>query len=173
MQTERIFYVMNIISWIVFLGYCIKAGAIALVSILSLFGNSNATENLYMGIDLSSLFEFNTIHFSLLVLLLVIITSLKAYVFYLLIIIFKIINFDKPFNSSIVSLVFKISYISLSVGLIGILANSYMTWLRFKVFFTQIDIDTSAYIFMAGVIFIVATLFNRANEIQSENELTI
>ncbi|WP_425076611.1 DUF2975 domain-containing protein [Psychroserpens sp. S379A] len=173
MKAKRIFYTMNVVSWIVFIGYCIKAGSIFFVSILSLFGNKNVTENLYLGIDLSSLFEFSTTHYTLLVMLLVIIASLKAYVFYLLISIFKIINFDKPFNSVIVNLIFKISYIALSIGLIGIFANSYVTWLRFKVFFTQIGIETSAYIFMAGVVFVIATLFKRATEIQSENELTI
>ncbi|GAA4890099.1 hypothetical protein GCM10023311_12840 [Flaviramulus aquimarinus] len=164
---------MNVISWIVFVGYCVKAGAITIVSILSLFVNKNVTENLYMGIDLSNLYSFNKIHYTFFVLLIILIVALKAFIFYFLIKIFEIMNFNKPFNSLVEGLIFKISYVSLSVGLIGIVANSYKTWLTYKISFTELDIDNSAYIFMAGVIFVVASLFKRATEIQFENDLTI
>jgi hypothetical protein len=164
---------MNVASWIVFIGLCIKAGAIIIVSTLSLFVNKNATENLYMGMDFSNLYDYNIGYYTFTVFLLILITCLKAYIFYVLINIFKKLDYNKPFDRTIVNLIFKISYASLSVGLIGIVANSYITWLRTKVFFASIDIDSSAYIFMAGVIFIIASLFKRATEIQKENELTI
>jgi hypothetical protein len=173
MKTKQIFNVMNVVSWIVFIGYCIKAGAITIVSIISLSGNLKATENLYMGIDLSNLYDFSILHFTLVVLLFVLTVCLKAYIFYFLITIFKIMDFDKPFSDVVVNFVFKISYLALSVGLLGIVFNTYIKWLQTQVMFTQIDINTSAYIFMAGVIFSVATLFKRAIEIQQENELTI
>ena len=173
MKTKQIFNVMNVVSWIVFIGYCIKAGAITIVSMLSLFGNKKATENLYMGIDLSNLYDFSILHFTLVVLLFVLTVCLKAYIFYFLIAIFKAMDFDKPFSGVVVNFVFKISYLALSVGLLGIVFNAYIKWLQTQVMFTQIDINTSAYIFMAGVVFIVATLFKRAIEIQQENELTI
>ncbi|MFT4781810.1 MAG: hypothetical protein ACJAZK_001986 [Psychroserpens sp.] len=172
-KSERIFNIMNVVSWIVFVGYCIKAGAICIVSIISLFGNRKATENLYMGHDLSKLFEFSITHYTIVVVLLILIASLKAYLFYLLINIFKRMDFNKPFHSAVVNLIFKISYVAIAIGIIGAIAKSYFTWLVFEVFFTQIDLGTSAYVFMAGVIFIVATLFKRATEIQQENELTI
>ncbi|TXE17816.1 DUF2975 domain-containing protein [Psychroserpens burtonensis] len=172
-KSERIFNIMNVVSWIVFIGYCIKAGAITTVSIISLFGNKRATENLYMGLDLSTLYDFSSTHYTIVVILLILITGLKAYLFYLLISIFKTMNFKKPFNKVVVNLVFKICYLALSIGIIGIAFNAYIIGLQVKVMFTQLDINTSAYIFMAGVIFIVATLFKRATEIQQENELTI
>ncbi len=164
---------MNVVSWIVFIGLCIKAGSIIFVAILSLFVNKSATENLYMGMDFSNLYDFSVNHYTFTVLFLILITCLKTYIFYLLIKIFKNLNFQKPFAKSIVDLIFKISYVSLSVGLVGVAANSYITWLRSKIFFTSINIDSSAYIFMAGVVFIIASLFKRAAEIQSENDLTI
>lgn len=173
MKTKQIFKAMNVISWIVFIGYCIKTGAIALVSITSFFGNEKVTENLYMGIDLSGLYSFNFYHYTAVVLLLIVIASLKAYIFYVLITIFKIIDFNKPFKTLVVNKIFKISKAALVVGIIGVFCNSYLTWLRHKVFLSQIETNTSAFIFMAGVVFIVATLFKRAIEIQSENELTI
>jgi hypothetical protein len=172
-KSQRIFNIMNVVFWIVFIGYCIKAGAISIVSIISLFGNKKATENLYMGLDLSKLFEFSSTHYTIVVLLLILIASLKAYLFYLLINIFKTMDFNKPFHAAVVKLIFKISYVALAIGIIGAFTKSYFTWLVFEVFFTQIDLGTSAYVFMAGVVFIVATLFKRATEIQQENELTI
>ena len=173
MKTKRIFNIMNVVSWIVFIGLCIKAGAIIIVSVLSLFVNKNATENLYMGIDLSNLYNFSIGHFMFTVFLMILVASLKAYIFYILIKIFRGLDYNKPFEATIANLIFRISYISLGVGLVGVVANTYVTWLRHKVFFTSIDISTSAYIFMAGVVFAIALLFQRAIEIQSENELTI
>ncbi|MCK8479165.1 DUF2975 domain-containing protein [Psychroserpens algicola] len=173
MKTKQIFKLMNVVSWIVFIGYCIKAGAIAIVSILSLFGNKNATENLYMGIDLSDMYDFNTTYFICVVILLVLMASFKAYMFYLLIKIFKQVDYNMPFKDEVLKLIFKISYVSLSVGILGAIGKVYLTWLATKVMFAQIDIGASAYVFMAGVIFIVASLFKRAIAIQSENELTI
>ncbi|MDG5490488.1 DUF2975 domain-containing protein [Psychroserpens sp. SPM9] len=173
MQTKQIFNAMNIISWIVFIGYCIKVGAIIIVSLLSFFVTQKATENLYMGIDFSNLYRFSLSHYTVTILFLIVITCLKAYIFYLLIKIFKIIDYNKPFKTVVIDLIFKISYVAISVGVIGVIANSYITWLNSKVSFTRINIDTAAYLFMAGVVFIIASLFKRAAEIQSENELTI
>lgn len=173
MKTKQIFKLMNVVSWVIFIGLCIKAGAIAIVSILSLFANKNATKNLYMGMDLSSLYDFSVTHFTLTVLLFILITSLKAYIFYVLIKVFKAIDLKQPFRDEVANLILRISHIALIIGLIGVLAKSYMTWLMSKVPFDQIDVEISGYIFMAGVIYIVASLFRRAIDIQSENELTI
>ena len=157
----------------VFIGYCIKAGAIAIVSIISFFVNADATENLYMGLDLYTLYEFNNIHFISLVLLLIFITSLKAYIFYLLILIFKMIDLNSPFQSNVVTAIFKISYVSLCIGITGVFASFYYNWLSGMLNFTQIEFETSEYFFLAGVVYVVANLFKRTMDIQTENDLTI
>lgn len=173
MKTKQIFSLMNVISWVVFIGYCIKAGAITIVSVLSLFANVDATENLYMGLDLFSLYVYDKLHFMSIAICLIVITCLKAYIFYLLILIFKLIDINKPFQEDVVKIIFRICNVSLSIGVIGIIANTYHNWLKTKVDFTQIDFDTSEYFFMAGVVYVVATLFKRAIDIQTENDLTI
>ncbi len=38
---------------------------------------------------------------------------------------------------------------------------------------TELHWESAGYLFMAGIIFIIALLFERGIEIQSENELTI
>lgn len=174
MKTKRIFNIMNIIAWIVFIGYCIKAGSIALVSLMSFSGNKNATENLYLGMNLSTIYEYNMSHFVLTTVLLIVMASLSAYLFYLLIKVFKQLDFDQPFKARVIQLIFKMSSVALIIGIVGLVANSYIHWLRTQVFFTQLDMgNSSAYFFMAGVVFVIATLFKRAMEMQQENELTI
>jgi hypothetical protein len=173
MKTKQIFNLMSVVSWVVFIGYCIKAGAITIVSILSFFVNAGATENLYMGLDLYSLYDYDKVHFISLVLLLIVIISLKAYIFYLLILIFRLIDLNKPFQENVVKIIFRIFKVSLSIGIIGIIANTYHNWIKAKVLFTQIDFETSEYFFLAGVVFVVATLFKRAIDIQTENDLTV
>jgi len=173
MKTKQIFSLMSVVSWVVFIGYCIKAGAIAFVSVLCFFTNAESTKYLYMGLDLSILYTFNKYIFISLVLLLVVITSLKAYIFYLLILIFKKIDLNRPFQDGVVNIIYKICKISLFIAIVGIFANPYQSWLQSKVIFTPIDFATSEYVFMAGVVYVVATLFKRAIDIQTENDLTI
>ena len=173
MEIKQVFNIMNVISWVIFVGFCIKTASVAIVAFIGLFGNKEATKNLYMGIDLSNLYDFSAIHYTIAVLLFILVACLKAYVFYLLIKLFKVLDLTKPFKSEVVQLIFKLSYVALFVGILGFLINPYFTWLKFKVIFLQLDLSTSAYIFMAGVVFIVASLFRHATEIQSENELTI
>ena len=44
---------LNVISWIVFLGLCIKAGAILYSYWVSMYLNDFGAKNLYLGLDLS------------------------------------------------------------------------------------------------------------------------
>jgi hypothetical protein len=162
---------------VVFIGYCIKAGAIAIVSIISFFVNADATENLYMGLDLYTLYEFNNIHFISLVLLLIFITSLKAYIFYLMIKVFLKINLIHPFSNEITKLISKIGAVAIQTGISIIFVSSYIEWVgkRFEHYIPVGGFLGSSleYIFMGAIIYAIAQVFKRGVEIQSENELTI
>ena len=173
METKEIFNAMKVVSWIIFIGLSIEAGAIIISFFVSLFINSEGANNLYLGLDLSNLYEVNRWYFITITSFLIASALLKAYLFYLVIKIFTEINFDHPFNKNITSLIAKISHISFGIGIVGVIAGAYNKWLMHRGFTDQLNWETAAYLFMAGIIYIIALLFKRAIEIQSENELTI
>ncbi|MFD2563306.1 DUF2975 domain-containing protein [Aquimarina rubra] len=173
MKTKEILSAMKILSWIIFIGLCIKLGVILFSSIMSLFVNKEAAENLYLGLDLSNLYDFSINHYISILSLLISITALKAYLFYLVIKIFSKINFDKPFTKVVTRLISSISYISLWTGLLAYFANGYGKWVLKKGAEFRIDWGSSEFLFMAGIVFVIALIFKRGVEIQSENELTV
>lgn len=173
MKTKQILELLKIISWVIFIGLCIKVGAIIISFIISLFVNAEAAGNLYLGLDLSQLKAYSKLYYIYIVSLLITIASLKAYLFYLVIKLFKNIDFDNPFDVVVGNIISKISYYAVVVSVIAIIANSYSDRLIQKGASFDINWGSKAFIFMAGLLFIVAVIFKRGIEIQSENKLTI
>ncbi|MBQ4819817.1 DUF2975 domain-containing protein [Aquimarina sp. MMG016] len=173
MKTKQVLSLMKIISWIIFIGLCIKLGVILFSSAISLFVDQNAAENLYLDLDLSNLYDFSMKYYMILLSLIVSILAMKAYLFYLVIKIFKKIDFDEPFTIVIANLISSVSYISLCTGLLAHFATRYSDWLLKKGVIFDLDWGSSEFLFMAGIIFIIAFIFKRGVEIQTENELTI
>ncbi|WP_106790988.1 DUF2975 domain-containing protein [Aquimarina sp. Aq78] len=173
MKTKQVLSTMKIISWIIFIGLCIKLGAILISSAISLLVTEEASKNLYLGLDLSNLYNFSIRYYIMLLSLIVFILAFKAYMFYLIIRIFSKIDFDKPFTPVVASLISNISYVSLWIGLLAYFASRYSKWLVKKGVVFELDFGSSEFLFMAGIIFIIALIFKRGIEIQSENELTV
>ncbi|SEK88172.1 Protein of unknown function [Aquimarina amphilecti] len=173
MKTKQIITLMKIVSWILFISLCIKLGAILISGGISLLLNLEATENLYLDLDLSNLYKSSVKYYVFVLSLIVSVTALKAYLFYLVIKIFSIIDFNKPFTKVVARLISSISYISLWAGLLAYIANRYCKWLQKKDIVFKLDWGSSEFLFMAGIIFIIAFIFKRGVEIQSENQLTV
>ncbi|MDY8135071.1 DUF2975 domain-containing protein [Aquimarina sp. 2201CG5-10] len=173
MKTKQVLSAMKIISWIIFLGLCIKLGAILFSSAMGFWVNDEAIKNLYLGLDLSNLYTFSTTYYAMILSLIISILAMKTYLFYLVIKIFSKIDFDRPFTLVIANLISRISYISLWTGLLSYFANRYSDRLLKKGAVFKLDWGDSEFLFMAGIIFIIAFIFKRGIEIQSENELTI
>ncbi|MBG6132016.1 ABC-type multidrug transport system fused ATPase/permease subunit [Aquimarina sp. EL_43] len=173
METKQVLNAMKIISWVIFIGLCIKLGAILISSTISLFVNEEAAENLYLGLDLSNLYSFSIQYYIMLLSLIISILAFKVYMFYLVIKIFSKIDFDKPFTPAVAHLISSISYVSLWIGLLAYFATRYSKRLLKKGVVFEYDFGSSEFLFMAGIIFIIALIFKRGIEIQSENELTI
>lgn len=172
MKSLQVFKIMHVISWIIFIGLSIKAGALIISFIVSIFVNEFASKNLYLGLDLLNVYNFSVFHYSSIIVLYILTAILKAYLFYLLIKVFRHLDVNNPFNLKVAKTITKISYVSFCIGLIAALAYGYTIWLSQKVFFA-FNWNASGFLFMAGVIFIIAFLYKRAVELQTENELTI
>ena len=176
-KTKKILIAMNIISWIIFIGLCIKTGAILYSFFVSLFINPEGAKNLHLGLNLSDLYRFNIWHYDAIVILIIFLSGLKAYLFYLVIKIFLKINFVHPFSTGVSLLISRISYVALGIGILTLAGNSYCEWLIKKgVALPNLQEYLGAgaeYLLLGGIIFMIAQVFKRGIEIQSENELTV
>ena len=57
MKTSQILKLMKVVSWIIFIGLCIKIGTVLISFFVSLVLNPEASRDLYLGLDLSSIYS--------------------------------------------------------------------------------------------------------------------
>ena len=176
-KTKKILLYMNITTMVLFIGVCIKTGALIFSLFVSLFIKTEAAKNLYFGLNLSGLYNFNIWHYAAIVSIIIFLSGLKAYILYLVTNIFLKIKFEHPFNSYVSLLISKISYVALGTGLLTWALNSYCEWLiKSGVAFPDLQGylgGGSEFVLVGGVIFIIAQVFKRGIEIQFENEFTV
>lgn len=176
-SAKQMLTILHVVCWVIFIGLMINAGAIAFSSGLSLFIPEGA-KHLYEGLDLSALKQFSIWHYTCIVSFLVVLPGLKAYLFYLVIRIFSKIDLDHPFSAPAAALILKISQVALGTGLLGIIADGYGRWLD-KNDLASVDTlrqywsGSTEFLLLAGIIFVIAQIFQRGVELQSEHELTI
>lgn len=176
-NTQVIFSTVHILFWIAFIGLCIKTGAIIISFLVSLFINPEGAQNLFEGLDLSALFESDKGHYILFVALLIALSGLKAYMAYLVIRLFSKIDIKQPFNTTASGLITNISGVALNTGILAIIGDIYIKWLYKKPvdlhnLYQHLD-NGGEILFLAGIIFVIAKIFKKGVEIQSENELTV
>jgi len=175
-RNDFIWKALNVISWVVFVGFCIQTGALIFNYIFSLF-RPVATQNLHLNLNLSAIYGQSLTLYSLLFSFIIALSALKAYVFYLVVRIFMKLNLVKPFSDEVEKLISNISYYAFSIGLIGFIAHQYAKRLLQRGY--DIGVierywnDNGAYLMMAAILFIIAQIFKKGIEIQNENDLTV
>lgn len=175
-KNDFILKVLNVVSWIVFIGLCIEAGALIFNFILTIF-KPIASNNIYKGLNLSELYENQFGHFIGVMSFIVALSILKAYLFYLVVKIFMKLNLVKPFTVEIADLVQKISLEAFSIAIVSIIAHQYTKRLILSEY--EVNLvekywdDTAAFLMMAAIIFVISQIFKKGIEIQNENDLTV
>ena len=106
-----------------------------------------------------------------------VISILKAVLFYEVIVLVSKIDLSKPFNSFVSRQISQISYYTLSIGLLSFIARQSAKNLLHHGFVTdnlnQFWEDSEAFILMAAIVYIIATIFKKGIELQNENDLTV
>lgn len=176
METKKILSVLNVIVWIIFIGSCIKAGALTFTFIFTVV-NPEGVKNLYEGLNLFELYQYDIKSYHYMMSFVIFLAGYKAYLAFLVIEIFQKLNLTAPFSENLMKLITRISYSALYIGLLSLIAKSSSE--RFLKEGIPLDniydfIGTgSEYLFFGGIIFIISQVFKRGIELQSENELTI
>lgn len=171
-STTIVLKVMNVLFWIVFIGLCIKTGALLTSLIVSLI-NPAASKNLYMDLNLTQLLNYDKVHYINVASLLICVTGMQAIIAYLVVKISMSFNIAKPFSMEVHKLIEKISYWALFTGILALLSANYCKPMLNKGTEVPINWGAGEILFFAGIIFIIAQVFKKGIELQTENELTV
>lgn len=177
LNSNSVLKILKVGTWIGFIGLCIKASSLLTSYLVSLFINSTASTNLYMGLDLSQLKEQSNTDYSILISCILLLFVLQAFLFFVLLQIFKYINIVSPFHDKIRKLFLNISGLSFAIGLVGKLTVEFSSrfislGMSFPHLLEHIAIGDS-FMFFGGFIFFISVLFKKGMELQTENDLTI
>lgn len=171
-----VFKGLHIMAWVIFVGLCIEAGGLIVNFIFSLY-KPEFVQNLYQKLDLSEMYERSKWAFFSMYSFILVIAILKAVLFYVVIRLVSKIDLSKPFNSFVSRQISQISYYTLSIGLLSYIARQSAKNLVHRGFVTdnlnQFWADSQAFILMAAVIYVIATIFKKGIDIQNENDLTV
>lgn len=179
--TEQVLKVLNVISWILFFGLAVEAGAIAVNTFFAAFINPDQAKNFWDGSAyLIKLSEFDRGHFFVLTITMTIVAVLKAILFYLILKLLteKKLDMSKPFSKELRRFILNISYLSIGIGLFASSGANFTTWLS-KQGLEMADIAAlnlgggDVWLFMAVVLIVIVQIIKRGIEIQTENDLTI
>jgi len=171
-RTWQILTVMRILAWVALVAFLIKAGSILLSYGVSIV-NPDAAKNLYQGLNLLNLRQYNGWHYTLMVSFMVAILLMKAYVSYIVIKTIGKLNLNNPFTMDMVHQLERISYILFGTWLISLVSNGHIAWLMKLTLELYGEYDSGEFIFTAGLVYVFSQIFKRGVEIQSENELTV
>jgi hypothetical protein len=179
-RTRQILKVLQVLSWVIFIGVCIEAGGSLFSAFYTLVINSFNARTFWVGNDLSALYTYGKGYFFSETLLISIASVMKACMFYLIIKILhdKKLNLSQPFNNEVKVFIIKISGLAFGIGLFTWAGVKYTEWLvnqGVKMPDTQhLRLGgADVWLFMGVILFVIAQIFKRGIEIQSENEFTV
>jgi hypothetical protein len=164
------------VAFLIFIGLCIEAGSLFINFIFSLY-NPEFVQNLYQTLNLNEMYELSKWAFFVMYSFILIISILKVFLFYIVLKLATKINLSKPFNNFVSRQILKISYYTFSIGILSYLARHTTKYLQLCGYnidtLNQFWTDSQAFILMAAVIYLIATIFSKGVEYQEELEETV
>lgn len=171
-----LFNILRIIAWFIFVGLSIEAGALITNFIVTLY-NPEFLENLYQKLDLTGLYHQSKFAFLGIYSFILVIAILKAYLFYIVVMLLTKLNLSAPFNNFVSERITQISYFTFAIGLLSYVARETAKNLMHRGYavdnLDQFWADSQAFILMAAVVYIIAAIFKKGVELQHENDLTV
>lgn len=175
-SNNLIFEILRIVVVSIFVGLCIEAGGLLVNFFFSLY-KPEMVSRLYQTLDLSELYAHSKWAFFSMYSFVLLISILKAVLFYLVTILVIKIDLSRPFNDIVARRILRISYYTLVIGLLSYLARQWTKNLAKSDWSVgqlhQFWEDGQAFILMAAVVYIIAIIFKKGVAIQKENDLTV
>lgn len=171
-----VFKGLLIVAWAIFVGLSIEAGGIIVNFFFSLY-RPEWVQNLYQKLDLTEMYRNSRLAFFGVYGFLLSISILKAYLFYIVILLMHKMDVSRPFSNFVANQILKISYFTLLIGLLSCLAKAFAEQVmhpgNMADKLNQFWADGQAFILMGAVIYMIATIFKKGVALQTENDLTV
>ncbi len=175
-STRQMLKILYVVSLILFIGLSIEAGSFIFNAFFTMVLNPDNAG--YFG--LTSLYEYDHGYLLVELSLMTIVALMRALLFYLIVKILhdKKLNLSQPFNKEFGRFLFNVSYLALGIGLFSNWGVNYTDWFIGKGV-KMPDLQhlrlggADVWLFMGVTLYVIAHIFKRGIEIQSENELTI
>ncbi len=172
--------VLHVLAWIIFIGVCIEAGGFLFNAIYTLALSPAYAGHLWQQVDLSALYQYDKGNYFTVTTLIIIVAILRAILFYLIVKILydKKLNLAQPFNKEVGRFILNVAYLSFGIGLFSFWGARYSGWLVSKgVNMPVIEAmrigGADVWLFMGVTLLVIAQIYKRGIEIQTENELTV
>lgn len=171
-----VFIFVKTVAWIIFVALCIEAGGLIVNFIFSVF-KPEFVKNLYNTLDLTEIYKESKLVFFGVFSFVLFISILKAILFYVVVMLTQKMDLTKPFSNYVSNQILKISNYTLSIGVISFVAKKVSNSLVIYDFsldsLNEFWVDSQAFILMGLVIHVIAIIFKKGIELQSENDLTV
>jgi hypothetical protein len=168
--------ILHVVAWIIFVGLSIEAGAL-IVNFISNIFKPEMVSNLYEKMDLSQMYQQNKWAFFGVYSFVIFVSVLKAGLFYKVIELLLKLDLSNPFNGFVAKKISQISSYAFWIGIISFIARqnarnlSHHGYAIYKL--EKFWVDSSAFLLMASIIYIIAIIFKKGIELQTENDLTV
>jgi hypothetical protein len=170
MKTQQVLEILKVVAWILFFGLCSSTVVLILVTVLEVLRNQITSDEIS---TTGRLYWYSKWHFGTFNFLLILISVLKAYLFFLVVKLISGLNLSHPFSKPIARYLSKMSEIALQIGITIVIVHIYAKWLMKSGVQLTYSGGETEFLFLAGILFVIAQIFKRGIELQSENELTI
>jgi hypothetical protein len=175
-NSNLVFKFLSVVAWVIFVGLCIEAGGLIVNFVYSLF-KPEIVAYLYEKLDLSDMYARSKWAYFGMYSFIMVISVLKAIMFYIVIRLLMKLDLSKPFSSFVSEQISLISYFTFSIGMLSFIARQTAKNLLHRGYeIDQLDrfwVDSQAFILMAAVIYVIATIFKKGIELQNEQDLTV
>ena len=175
-RNNLVFKGLYIVAWVIFVGLSIEAGGLIVNFIFSIY-KPEFVPNLYQKLDLSAMYHRSKWTFFGMYSFVLAVSVLKAYLFYIVICLMHKMDLSHPFSRFVSEEITKISYCTFSIGILSYISRQTAKNIQHRGYNTdnlnQFWVDSEAFILMAAVVYVIATIFKKGVEIQNENDLTI
>ena len=179
-KTNFVFKVLQVVSWIIFVGLCIQAGGFIFNTVFTLLLNPDGASKFWTEVDLAALYHFNQSHYVTLTVLMCIVTVLKAVLFYNIVLVFhsKKIDLAQPFSDSLKKFIDLVTTISFGIGLFSLWGAGFTKNLIEDGLQMPNVADLSfgggdVWWFTSVILLVIGQIIKKGIEMQQENELTI
>ena len=109
--------VMHVIAWLIFIGLSIEAGGLLVNFVFSIV-NPEFVSKLYQKMDLSQVYQQSKLAFYSMYSFVLVISVLKALLFYWVILLLFKFDLSKPFSRIVAKKITQISYFTFSIGIL-------------------------------------------------------